>query len=96
MPTVKNHTGLQNGIDMEDESKPPVGYRKCIFWQTSTNNQRLRLKVCINGFVIEGLINTGKCHYSRILESELASSRGRYSIPMNRNSISSETKHELG
>ena len=37
-----------------------------------------------------------KYHYSRILASALASSRGRYSVPRNWNPISSKTKHEMG
>ena len=44
---------------MEDESKIPVGNRKHIFWQTSINDQRPKLRVCINGIVIVGLIDTG-------------------------------------
>ena len=31
VPTVKNHTVLDDGIDLEDESKTPVGNRKHIF-----------------------------------------------------------------
>ena len=31
VPTVNNYTVLDDGIDMEDESKTPVGNRKCIF-----------------------------------------------------------------
>lgn len=32
---------------------------KQVFWQTSINNQRPKLKILINGIVIEGLLNTG-------------------------------------
>ena len=32
---------------------------KCIFWQTYINDQRPKLRVCINGIVIVGLIDTG-------------------------------------
>ena len=46
-------------IDLEDESKTPVGDRKFIFWQTSMNDQRPKLRVCLNGIVIEGLLDTG-------------------------------------
>ena len=35
VPTLKKHPVLDDGIDLENESKTPVGNRKCIFWQTS-------------------------------------------------------------
>ena len=44
---------------MEDESKAPVRNRKRIYWQTSINDQRPKLRVCINGIFIEGLLDTG-------------------------------------
>ena len=47
------------GIDIEHESKTPEGNRKCIFWQTSINEQRPKLRVCIDKVVIEGLIDMG-------------------------------------
>ncbi|XP_041911227.1 uncharacterized protein LOC121677222 [Arvicola amphibius] len=59
VPTVKNHTLLDDGIEMEDESKTLVGNRKRMFWQTSINDQRPNLRVCINDIVIEGMIDTG-------------------------------------
>ena len=31
VPTVKNHTLLDDGIDVENESKSPVGNRKRVF-----------------------------------------------------------------
>ena len=43
--TVKNHTVLDDGLDLENESKIPVGNVKCIFWQISTNDQRPKLRV---------------------------------------------------
>ena len=39
VPTVKNNTLLDDRIDLEDESKTPIGNRKHIFWQTSINDQ---------------------------------------------------------
>ena len=45
---------------MEDKSKILIGNRKCIFWQTSINDQRLKLRVHINGIVIGGLIDIGE------------------------------------
>ena len=44
-------------INVEDESKIPVGYRICIFCQTSVNAQRPKQRVYINDIVIVGLIN---------------------------------------
>ena len=44
---------------MEDKSKIPIRNRKHIFWQTSINDQRPKLRVHINGIVIVGLIDTG-------------------------------------
>ena len=43
----KNHTVLDDNIHMEDKSKIPIGNRKCIFWQTSINDQRPKIRVCI-------------------------------------------------
>ena len=57
MPTVKSHTVLDDGIDMENESKTLVGNRKHIFWQTFINDQRPKLRVCINKIAIEGLLD---------------------------------------
>ena len=44
---------------MEVDSKIPIVIRKHIFWKTSINDQILKLRVCINTFVIEGLLDTG-------------------------------------
>ena len=44
---------------MEDESKTPIGNRKHLFWQTSINAQRPKLKVHINDIAIEGLLDIG-------------------------------------
>ena len=60
MPAVKNHTVLDDDrLDMEDESKIPIGNRMCIFWQISINDQRPKLRACINNTVIEELLDTG-------------------------------------
>ena len=56
---VKTHTVLNNVINIKDESKILIGNRKHIFWQTSINDQRPKLRVHINGIVIIGLIDTG-------------------------------------
>ena len=45
---------------MEHESKIPGGNRKHTFWQTSINDQRPKLRVYINCFVIVGLIDMGE------------------------------------
>ena len=55
---VKNNTCLNDGINVEDESKNPVEQRKHIFWQTSMNDHRPKLRVYINGIIIEGLLDT--------------------------------------
>ena len=43
---------------MEYESKTSIRNRKCIFWHTSINDQRPKLRVHINDIVIEGLLDT--------------------------------------
>ena len=69
LPAKKNHTVLDDGLNMEDESKIPIGNRKRIFWQTSINHQRPKLRVCINDIVIKGLLDTGVDMSSIIPES---------------------------
>ena len=56
LPAIKNHTLLDDEIDMEDELKIPTGIRKCIFLQTSINDQRPKLSMPM---VIEEMLNTG-------------------------------------
>ena len=58
-PSVKDNTILDNGINIDDKSKIPVGNRKLIFWWTTVNDQRLKLRVCINDIAVVGLIDTG-------------------------------------
>ena len=57
-PSVKDHNVLDDGVNTENKSKIPIGNRKCIFWQTSINHQRPKLRILINGIVIVGLIDT--------------------------------------
>ena len=57
LPDAKDHTDLDNGINMEDKSKIPVGDRTCIFLQTSINDQRPKLRVHTNNIVTEGLLD---------------------------------------
>ncbi len=45
MPTVTNNN------DQKDELR--------VFWQTSINDQRPKLRVCVNGIFITGLLDTG-------------------------------------
>ena len=59
MSIVKKHTGRDDEIDVEDEPNTPVGCRKCIFWKTSINVRRPKLRMCINGIFIEGLLDMG-------------------------------------
>ena len=49
MPTVKSNNGLKDELNVENESRNLVGQRKHIFWQTSINEQRPKLRVCVNG-----------------------------------------------
>ena len=42
----KNRSVLDDGINMEDELKIPIGNRKHIFWHTSINDSTQKLK-CI-------------------------------------------------
>ena len=55
--SVKDHTVLDDVINVEDKSKLLIGNRKCIFWQNSINDQRENLRVYINGIEIVGLID---------------------------------------
>ena len=56
--TGKTCTVLDDEINMEDESKTPVGNRKHIL-ADFYNYQRPKLRVCINDVAIEGLIDIG-------------------------------------
>ena len=59
-PSVKkNHNVLDDGINMKDESKIPIGNMKRIFWLISLNDQRPMLRVHINGILIVGLKDPG-------------------------------------
>ena len=53
------YTILDDGINMEDKSKIPIGNRKCIFWHTSINDQRPNQRMCINDIVMQGLLDIG-------------------------------------
>ena len=59
MPAVKSNSGLNDGINVENDSKTQVGHRKYIFCQTSINDQKLKPRVCINGIFIERSLDTG-------------------------------------
>ena len=54
---------------MSQKSKTPIGNRKCIFWKTSINDQRPKLRVSINGIFIEDLLNVGADVSNTTLES---------------------------
>ena len=56
--SVQDHKVL-NDANLEDKSEIQLGNKKRVFWQTSINDQRLKLRVRINGIVIIGLIDTG-------------------------------------
>ena len=59
MPAVKSNNGLKDKLNVENESRNMIGQRKHIFLQTSINEQRPKLRVCINGIFMEGLLDTG-------------------------------------
>ena len=83
---------------MEDESSTPVEHRKHILWQNPINNQRPKLRMCINDIFIEGLLDV-EVDVSIITSKSWHlnwPSRGRCSVPRNWNPISSETKHKMG
>ena len=44
---------------MVNESRNLIGQSKRIFWQTSINEERPKLRVCVNGKFITGLLDTG-------------------------------------
>lgn len=54
----KNYT-LEDRTTLIDNSKILGETIKQVFWQTLINDQKLKLKLQINEFVIEGLLNTG-------------------------------------
>ena len=56
--SVQDHKVL-NDANLEDKSEIQLGNKKRVFWQTSINDQRPKLRVRINGIVIVGLIDTG-------------------------------------
>ena len=59
MPAVKSNNGLKDELNVVNESRNLRGQSKRIFWQTSINEQRPQLRVCVNGKFITGLLDTG-------------------------------------
>lgn len=59
MSNVKEDTALNDRTTSTDESKVPKNTIKRIFWQTSINEQRPKLKILFNGRMLEGLVDTG-------------------------------------
>ena len=59
MPAVKSNNGLKYELNVVNESRNLRGQSKLIFWQTSINEQRPQLRVCVNGKFITGLLDTG-------------------------------------
>ena len=80
MPAVKNHTVLDDEINMKDESKISKGNKKHIIWQTSINNQRTKLRVHINNIITEGLLDTDA--YVSIITSEYGVQIGHFKRQM--------------
>lgn len=59
MPAVKIHTALECRTVSAGKTKFSGETMKQVFWQTSIHYQRLKLKIWINGIVIDGLLDTG-------------------------------------
>ena len=59
MPIVRNHTAMKNRTAIEERTKTSGETIKWLFWQASINEQRPKLKIQINGVVIEDLVETG-------------------------------------
>ena len=59
MSIEKNHTALNNRTAIEERTKNSGETIKQVFWQTSINEQRPKLKIWINNIIIEALIDTG-------------------------------------
>ena len=84
---------------MEDQPKTPVESTKCIFLQTSINDQTPKLRVHINDIAIEGLPEMGtdmSIITTRNLVSTLVSLGSRYLLPRHCTPFSSKTKLEVG
>lgn len=60
MPVVKNHTALDNKTVSFDKTKFSGENIKQVFWKTSINDLRPKLKIQASGIEIEGLGDTGK------------------------------------
>lgn len=56
---LKKKYSLEDRTTLIDNSKILGETIKQIFWQTLINDQKLKLKLQINEFVIEGLLNIG-------------------------------------
>lgn len=78
MSIVRNYTALNNRIAIEERTKTLGECIKWIFGQTSTNEEKQKLKVQIN-YVIQGLVDTGTdilvislkfCHPNWLLKYE--------------------------
>lgn len=59
MPNVKTDTAMDDKTALIAGSQFTKNTIKQIFWQTSINEQRPKLRIRINGLVLEGLVDTG-------------------------------------
>ena len=55
---VRNYTALDNRTSIKERTKNSGETIKQLFWQTSINDQRPKLKMQINDIIIEGLVDT--------------------------------------
>ena len=59
MPNLDDYMDLDSKMNSREKWKVPRKTIKWIFWQTSINEQRPKLKVWIDNIYIHGLVNTG-------------------------------------
>lgn len=65
-----------------------------MFWQTTINDQRPKLKIQINGIEIEGLVDTGADVMIISPKSQIGLFRDTHSASRDWNFISSKTKYK--
>lgn len=56
---IKEPSALDNRTTIKERTKNSGETIKQIFWPTSTNEQKTKLKIQVNDFVTEGLVNIG-------------------------------------
>lgn len=59
MPDMKNQPTVDERTASVDKTKSSRETIQQVFYQTSINDQRPKVKIKINGIVIKGLVDTG-------------------------------------